>query len=60
MKLMPRPSPQFLIAAVASVLAMSAFALSAPVATAGSRGAPGLLPAEASLALPGLSALLAD
>jgi hypothetical protein len=58
MKLMPRPSPQFLIAAAASVLAMSAFALSAPVATAESRGAPGLLPAEASAEPPELPALL--
>lgn len=58
MKPMPKPSPQFLIAAAASVLAMSAFALSSPAMTSTSGATPGLLPIEASLELPQFPALL--
>jgi hypothetical protein len=59
MKLMTRPSPQFVIAAIASVLAMSAFALSSPAIEPGhSGGAATLVPAQAEIELPQLPSLL--
>ena len=54
---MPKPSKQFVFAAVASVLAMSALALSAPAMDDGARGGAGLIPMEAGLELPHLPAL---